>query len=684
MLHHPVSKASPPAPQPGRLPAAVLIGACLLSAAACNGKRGRMATPSGNGDGAGTTGAASAAGGSPGAGPIVAPQPLSPFIVVDQFGYRPVSEKIAVVRTPKQGFDSGTSFTPGATYALVDAHTSQKVLEGAPAAWNGGAVDRSSGDLARWFDFSEVTTPGDYFVLDETRAVRSDVFTISETVYRDVLAQAMRMLYYQRDGFAKDAQHAGAAYVDGAAHMGRCYLYSDASKTPNRDLHGGWWDAGDFNKYTSWSAEDVVELLRAYEDAPAAFHDDYNIPESGNGVPDVLDEVKWELDWLTRMQSADGSVLSVVDEPGVKSPKFGGSPDSSPSKVTDPCFYGPATTAASYAAAAAFAYAARIFGSAPGACAAYPGFADDLTRRAQQAWTWAQAHSGANAVYFYNSQSGVGAGEQEVGAAGLPFKQLEAALHLYQLTGDAAYRGAFDGSYAALQLIKSGSADPYHGAEQEVLLAYAQASGATPAVAQKIKAAFKSAAQSRDNLGSVQENLDPYLAYLASYTWGSNQVKAEQGNLFYDLVTYAVDPANPDAVRGAERYIHYIHGVNPLGLVYLSSMGDHGAVKSVTRFFHQWFGEGSNWDAVGVSRYGPPPGYLVGGPNPGYTWDGCCPSGCSRFDCGAAPPSPPTGQPDQKSYKDFNAGWPLDSWSVSEPDDGYQAKYVRLLSKFVN
>jgi endoglucanase len=405
MLHPPASKASPPVHRPGRLPAAVLIGACLLHAAACTSKESRTATTSDSRDIAGTTGTAGAAGGSPDAGPIVAPQPLSPFIVVDQFGYRPVSEKIAVVRSPKRGFDSGIPFTPGAMYALVDAHTRQKLLEGAPAAWNGGAVDGSSGDLAWWFDFSKMTTPGDYFVLDETQAVRSDVFTISETVYRDVLAQAMRMLYYQRDGFAKDAQHAGAAYVDGAAHMGQCYLYSDASKTPNRDLHGGWWDAGDFNKYTSWGAEDVIELLRAYEDAPAAFRDDYNIPESGNGVPDVLNEVKWELDWLTRMQSADGSVFSIVDEPAARSPKLGGSPDTSPSRVTAPCFYGPATTAASFAIAAAFAYAARIFGSAPRAGAAYPGFADDLTGRARQAWTWARAHSGANAVYFYNSQN---------------------------------------------------------------------------------------------------------------------------------------------------------------------------------------------------------------------------------------------------------------------------------------
>jgi hypothetical protein len=125
-----------------------------------------------------------------------------------------------------------------------------------------------------------------------------------------------------------------------------------------------------------------------------------------------------------------------------------------------------------------------------------------------------------------------------------------------------------------------------------------------------------------------------------------------------------------------------MHGVNPLSLVYLSNMGAFGAESSVTRFFHTWFSHGSRWDAAGVSQYGPPPGYLTGGPNPSYTWDSCCPSGCGGTSCGPSQPSPPAGQPPAKSYKDFNDGWPIDSWSISEPDLAYQARYVRLLSKF--
>ena len=80
------------------------------------------------------------------------------------------------------------------------------------------------------------------------------------------------MLFYQRDGFAKTAQYAGAAWADAAAHTGKCYLYSDTTKTLNQDLHGGWWDAGDFNKYTNWGASDVIELMHAYAETPGRIH----------------------------------------------------------------------------------------------------------------------------------------------------------------------------------------------------------------------------------------------------------------------------------------------------------------------------------------------------------------------------------------------------------------------------
>src|SRR5262249_53914024 len=150
--------------------------------------------------------------------------------------------------------------------------------------------------------------------------------------------------------------------------------------------------------------------------------------------------------------------------------------------------------------------------------------------------------------------------------------------------------------YTSVNLVKSGYADDSHGEGQEMLLAYTQAPNATPAVVQKIKAVYLGALQTSSNLGSLRANADPYLAYVQDYFWGSNQVKADQGTLFYDVVTLGIAAAtSAEAARGAERYVHYIHGTNPLGLVYLSNMGSLGAAKWVTRLFHAWFQKGSNW-----------------------------------------------------------------------------------------
>ena len=591
----------------------------------------------------------------------------SPYIVVDQFGYRTSSEKIAVIRSPQVGFDAADPFTPGVRYALVDARSDQRILEGPPVPWNGGATDASSGDKAWWFDFSSVTRPGDYFVLDETKHVRSAAFSLSDGVYRDVLVQAMRMFYYQRDGIVKAARYAGPAWADEFAHPqdASCTSYKDGLAP--RDLRGGWFDAGDQNRYTNWAASDVIELLRAYVEAPAAFSDDYNIPESGNGVPDVLDEVKWELDWLARMQERNGAVLSIASHVGA----------SPPSTDKSPCKYGPQSTSATLTSAAAFAFASIVFRAASGAGRVYPGYADALSAMAQRAWGWADTNPD---VTFYNAQNGVGAGEQEVDASGRLQKKAQASVFIFELTADPRYKAFIDSNYSQLQ----SSFDPFHMEPLDTALEYARAQGATPVVAQAITRHYKESVESAGYFGSLASNADPYLAYLSAYPWGSNQDKAGQGNMFADIVAFGVDgDVSAQAMRYAERYVHYVDGVNPLGLVYLSNMGAHGAESSVTRFFHTWFAHGSKWDAVGSSTYGPPPGYLTGGPNSSYAWDACCPSHCRWASCGPSPLTPPTGQPPQKSYRDFNDAWPLDSWQVTEPDDGYQAQFVRLLSKFV-
>lgn len=157
----------------------------------------------------------------------------------------------------------------------------------------------------------------------------------------------------------------------------------------------------------------------------------------------------------------------------------------------------------------------------------------------------------------------------------------------------------------------------------------------------------------------------------------------------YHNIQYNLNPGlNETARKAAIGYINYIHGVNPLRFVYLSNMFRYGADQGVREFYHTWFANGSSkWDRVGVSQYGPAPGFLTGGANPSYDWDGCCPGNCGSSNnnalCTSMSITPPKGQPNQKSYKDFNTSWPLNSWSVTENSNGYQISYIRLLSKFV-
>ncbi|HEY8940203.1 MAG TPA: glycoside hydrolase family 9 protein, partial [Cellvibrio sp.] len=238
---------------------------------------------------------------------------ISGFIVVDQFGYLPDAQKIAVIRDPQNGYDASQSFSPGANLSLVNMTTGEIALTAAPVTWNQGATDTSSGDKAWWFDFSAITAPGTYAVVDNDKNVRSPSFKIAADVYKPVLKEAFRAFFYQRAGVAKNEPYAEAAWVDSASHIGAnqdsaARLYSDKSNAATaKDLSGGWYDAGDYNKYTSWAADYVVTLLHAYIENPAAWGDDFNIPESGNGIPDIIDEAKVGLDWLVKMQNATGN-----------------------------------------------------------------------------------------------------------------------------------------------------------------------------------------------------------------------------------------------------------------------------------------------------------------------------------------------------------------------------------------
>ncbi len=621
-----------------------------------------------------------------------APSVVDNHIKVDQFGYRCNDQKIAVISNPQTGYNAASVFNPGTgtnQYQLRDWNTDAVEFSGTLTSWNSGNTHTQSGDRVWWFDFSSVTTPGDYYVFDVVNNVGSYRFEIGDQVYKTVLEAAVRSFYYQRCGVAKTSAHAGAAWADASCHVGalqdnQCRLYNAAGNpATEKNLSGGWHDAGDYNKYVNFTWGTLTDLLLAYEENIPAWTDDYSIPESGNGIPDLLDEIKFELDWLLKMQQADGSVLCIV----------GGGAASPPSADAAQRRYGPATTSATLTCASVFAQASRVYASL--GIPAMTTYATTLSTAAVNAWNWANTNTNVqfrnndgNAPWF---SAGLGAGQQEVDDYGRMARKLAAACFLYALTGNTTYRTFFDNNYTQMQLIAWSYAYPFQTTEQDMLLYYAKIPGATPAVISAIQTRYSNSMRvnNADNLVNFMNYTDAYRAYLASnnYTWGSNSVKSGQGNMFMNMLNYSLD--GPNAVNyqnAASGYLHYLHGINPNALVFLSNMENYAAENSLREFYHAWFYEGSAlWDRVGTSTYGPAPGFLTGGPNPGWTLDGCCSSTCGSAAANAlcVTLAPPSGQPVQKSYRDWNTGWPQNSWSVTENAIYYQAAYIRLLSKFI-
>ena len=597
------------------------------------------------------------------------PGSLQPLIRLDQFGYLEDMEKVAVISNPQVGFNSAESFTPSATLQVRLASDNSLAFSGPATAWNGGATHTQSGDQVWWFDFSALTTPGEYYIYDPVQDVHSHSFEIAEDVYKEVLKHATRVFFYQRSGFAKTTPYVPSYWGDGASHLHAeqdldCRLVTDPTNVAtSRDLSGGWYDAGDYNKYVNFTYPVMHDLLGAYETNPVIWTDDFNIPESGNGIPDLLDEVKWELDWLLKMQLSDGSCLMKVSVTNFNAA-------SPPSADMNPRRYGSAEASATRTICSIFAHAAIVYKSL--GVPAMDVYGDTLLARAELAWSWIVSNPGTSSY----GNTGFSSANPEVSAYQQQATRLSAAIYLYAATGNTAYRNYVDANYTSAQPMQWTYWYPYESAVQDALLYYTQTSGATASVSNAITNNCINSTSSNNAamLPAYLNETDAYRSHMndAEFGWGSNREKAHSGIILTNMLSYNLDPGNAANYRNAAAgFVHYLHGTNALGMAMLTHMDTAGAEVSANEMYHAWFGDGTNFDNAQTSLYGPPPGYLTGGPN-------------RNFSATAGTISPPNGQPVQKSYKDWNTSWPEDSWQITEPAIYYQAAYVKLLAQFTN
>lgn len=595
-----------------------------------------------------------------------APTQTTPFIKIDQFGYLPTAKKVAVVVDPQVGNNAAEAFSPGTAanqYQIRRWTDDVPVLSGTLQAWNGGATHAQSGDRGWYFDFSSLSTPGSYYVFDTQNNVGSYRFEIGENVYEEAMKHAVRMFYYQRLNFAKNTPFADAKWTDAASYEGSnqdrfaTSRFNKGNMTTAKDLHGGWMDAGDVNKYTTFAESAVIQLAEVYRMNPAVFKDNYGIPESGNGIPDLLDELKYELDFLKRMQDATGTngfFLKVgVDNYNETSPL---------SNDTRPRYYLPECTAATLAGASMFAVAGQSLKIHPSMAA----YGNDLITRAQAAWNRAKVTTNNFTTFETACDDGdIKSGDADRSAQEQLESAFVAAVYLYEATGMAEYKTFVESRYTSMSPYNWWG--PYWLQVHVALLRYAGMPGVTAAVSNNIRSQ-KASQNGVMSLNDYSAQTDLYRAFMpdAQYHWGSNQVKSNCGNMNLDFVTFNLNMANHGLYRElAEQYLHYMHGVNPLTLVMLSNMNTFGSENSGNEIYHTWFTNGTVWDNVLTSPNGPAPGYVTGGPNKSYA--------------GNQPNI--SNQPPQKAYREWNNGWPENSWELTEPSIYNQASYIMLLGR---
>jgi hypothetical protein len=587
--------------------------------------------------------------------------PVTQNIKIDHFGYRPNDVKIAIFTAD-----------PGAAVQIRNA--SDTVVYTIPT--NGGSITsmgadgQPSGDTVWQVNFTSFNTSGAYRLYVPSWNQQSYDFDISEDVYNEVGKVALKTFYYQRCGVAHPQPFAAPAWADPYVCHDYLTATTAASGEPNYgtlDLSGGWHDAGDYNKYVWGDLElAMVMLLLAYENNPGVFYDgQLTIPGGANGVPDILDEVKVEIDWLLKMQMPGGEVLSRVWD------DYAGAADTCPpSNAVHPHhYYGPNLDSGAIftGSVAMFARLCAALGDPYGNVAA-------LKQAAIRCWNNYLVTQGDSTMKCW------------------------AAAELWRLdpsiTSAKSYvEGYFPDWATAYQ---EGYSAATHAA-----YAYIQTPGADPTVVNKMKTAIGATVNEYfDNRGPYRNSMrDVY------YHWGSNKCRGSWGVLLLEAAKLGATGGHTAAEcrELAEDFLHAFHGQNPMGMVYLTNMAAYGGEHSSFQFYHSWFGavtdpESKAWyiglppgvtepdypyfkgvDNYGVSDnnysvYGPLPGLVPGGPNKDYSGLATPPRGATYY---------------ERFYRDWvdnsPRGWYRTKvWEVNENSISYQGPYVALVAGFMS
>ena len=505
-------------------------------------------------------------------------------IRLNQVGFYPVAQKKAIVVGEK-----------GAEFFLRDLKTKKVIFKGKL-----GPVHKSpySGKESRVADFSSVQKVGKY-VLEVSSLGVSYPFEIKNEIHKSVATAAIRGFYYQRASVALPEKFAGK-WARPAGHPDDKILIHPSAASPERPAGTvmssprGWYDAGDYNKYIVNSGITMGTLLSVYEDFPVYFKNlKTNIPESQNAIPDLLDEVLWNLRWMLTMQDpADGGVYHKLTNP-----RFDGM--IMPDACKNPRYAVQKNTIATLDFVAVMAQASRVFKVYE---KQLPGLSDSCQIAATRGWGWVQK----NPAVLYNQNEMNAKFDPDVVTGGYEDKDgsdelIWAAAEMYITTKDENYLKNI--SFETDKPMPLPSWSQVKALAYYTIIRHEKQLG--PVDQQYLRSIKNIVLNFSDDL---LKNLDsqPYQTVMGKvakdFAWGSSAVAANQGIALIQAYKLTKDK---NYLNAALSNLDYILGRNATGYSFLTGFGS----KQVMHPHHR--------PSIADGIVEPVPGLLSGGPNPG-------------------------------------------------------------------
>jgi endoglucanase len=492
-------------------------------------------------------------------------------VQLNAVGYQPRAPKLANSPQEIDGF------------LIRDVKTNHEVLRG-----KASRIAYSSATQPLYeIDFSAISAAGTYRI--EIPNQRSVEFRVATDVCNWPFYCATRALYLSRCGTRVSTVIGDDRFEHDPCHMKDGYAdFTGGPAGKQRDGVGGWHDAGDYNKYTVNAAFSLGLLLTAWEHfEPTLRGLKLDIPESSNKTPDVLDEARWELTWLLKMQAGDGSVYHKVS-----TRKFGGFV--TPEKDNEPRYFSPWSSAATAAFVAVTAQSARVFREFD------PKLSARCLTAAQESYRFLQAHP-------EDHRPDLSAFEIGPYVAPDPDDRLWAAAEIWETTGDP---GTLQDCEARLTVSKTNTGPAFVTVDSDWDWSNVRNLGAFTYLRSKRpgRNAAIVARVREDTLRIADSIVDsaaqhPYRRPLGNkYYWGCNGTVARQAinlNVAYERTN---DLRYRDTMLDA---LNHLFGRNPYGRSYVTGLGHKPPL-----FPHDRRSGADNVE-------NPWPGYLVGGPWPG-------------------------------------------------------------------